>query len=115
EILSGDLVILQNWSQNWQMEFNTDKCRVMHIGKKSLNNQYVLHNNILKPTVSERDLGVLVDKSFKFSENCNSVANSANVVIGMIKRAITCSRKDIIVKLYKTLVRPKLEYCVQAW
>ena len=33
----------------------------------------------------------------------------------MIKRTITNKRKDIIVKLYKGLVRPKLEYCIQAW
>ena len=84
EILRGDLVKLQNWSHDWQMEFNSDKCRVMHIGRKNLNNQYFLNNNNLKPTESERDLGVLVDKSFKFSENCNKVANSANAVIGMI-------------------------------
>ena len=97
------------------MEFNSDKCRVMHVGNRNLINQYSLNNNILKPTDIERDLGVLVDKSFKFSENCNKVANSANAVIGMIKRTITCRRKDIMVKLYKALVRPKLEYCVQSW
>ena len=33
----------------------------------------------------------------------------------MIKRTISCKSKDIIVRLYKALVRPKLEYCVQAW
>ena len=33
----------------------------------------------------------------------------------MIKRSITCKSKNIIVKLYKALVRPKLEFCVQAW
>ena len=100
------------------MEFNADKCQVMHIGKKTLNSQYVLNGSTLKPTESERDLGVLVDKSCKFSEHCNKVANSANaivLIIGMIKRTITCRRKDIMVRLYKALVRPKLEYCVQAW
>ena len=98
------------------MEFNSDKCQVMHIGKKNLNCQYVLNNITLKSTESERDLGVLVDNQFKFSEHCNKVANSANAVIGMIKRTVTCRRKDIMVKLYKALVRrPKLEFCVQAW
>ena len=56
-----------------------------------------------------------MDKSFKFSDHCNKVANSANAVIGMFKRTITCRRKDIMVKLYKALVRPKLECCVQVW
>ena len=56
-----------------------------------------------------------MDKSFKFSDNCNKVANSANAIVGVIKRTIPCRRKDIMVKLYKALVRPKLEYCVQAW
>ena len=39
EILREDLVKLQNWSHDWQMEFNSDKCQVMHIGKKNLNCQ----------------------------------------------------------------------------
>ena len=33
----------------------------------------------------------------------------------MIKRNIKWKDKNIITKLYKALVRPKLEYCIQAW
>jgi len=115
ELLRGDLEKLNKWSKDWQMEFNVDKCQVMHLGKNSLNSQYTLGGCTLKPTESERDLGVFVDKTFKFSEQCNKAANSANAIIGMIKRTIKCRRKDIMVRLYKALVRPKLEYCVQAW
>ena len=35
--------------------------------------------------------------------------------LGIIRRHIKSRKKNIILKLYKTLVRPKLEYCVQAW
>ena len=35
--------------------------------------------------------------------------------MGMIRRNIKYKKKEIIVKLYKALVRPRLEYCVQAW
>lgn len=69
----------------------------------------------MKKSNCERDLGVLVDKSMKFSEQCNSAVSKANATLGMIKRTITCKKKNIILKLYKALVRPKLEYCVQAW
>ena len=33
----------------------------------------------------------------------------------MIRRNITCKNKNIVTRLYKALVRPKLEFCVQAW
>ena len=38
------------------------------------------------------------------------------MTLGMIKRQIVSrDKKTNIVRLYKSLVRPKLEYCIQAW
>ena len=34
---------------------------------------------------------------------------------GMIRRNITYKEKSLIVPLYKAIVRPHLEYCIQAW
>src|SRR5215470_3106059 len=56
-----------------------------------------------------------MNENGKFSTQCNQVLKSANAVLGIIRRHITCKKKDIIVRLYKSLVRPKLEYCVQVW
>ena len=36
-------------------------------------------------------------------------------MLGIIKRKVKNKTKDIIVRLYKALVRPHLEYCVQLW
>ena len=58
---------------------------------------------------------MIVDKTLKFSEECNSVAGKANSTLGMIRRNVVSRNKYVITKLYKALVRPKLEYCVQAW
>ena len=33
----------------------------------------------------------------------------------MIKRNIKCKNIGIIMRLYKSMVRPRLEYCIQAW
>ena len=42
-------------------------------------------------------------------------AIKANYVLGMIKGNIKCKNAAIIMRLYKSLMRPRLEYCVQAW
>ena len=51
----------------------------------------------------------------KWSEQCSTAVKNANSTLGVIRRHIKSRKKDIIVKLYKALVRPKLEYCVQVW
>ena len=44
----------------------------------------------------------------------NGNEKKANCVLGMINRNIKCKNAAIIIKLYKSLVRPRLEY-IQAW
>ena len=115
EILRNNLSMLDEWSKKWQMQFNVEKCVVMHMGRKNKQNEYMLGNKKLRKSIRERDLGIIVDSNCKFSEQCSEAVKSANRTLGMIKRNITYKSKDVIVRLYKALVRPKLEYCVQAW
>ena len=35
EKLQNDLNMLLEWSNNWKMQFNEDKCKVIHFGKKN--------------------------------------------------------------------------------
>jgi hypothetical protein len=113
--LQNDLNEIFNWCNKWDMELNFDKCAVLHVGRTNANNDYMLNNSKIKTVVSEKDLGVLVDDNLKFSEHCADAVKQANSVLGIIKRNIKYKTKDVIIRLYKTLVRPKLEYCVQLW
>src|SRR6267154_5187682 len=61
------------------------------------------------------DLGVNVQNNLKVSEQCSKVVKTANRVLGMISRTFRNKSKEIIIPLYKSLVRPHLEYCVQVW
>jgi hypothetical protein len=97
------------------MAFNLDKCVVMHFGNKNMQSDYEMGGCKLKQSVAERDLGVIISNDGKASEQCLLAAKKANCMLGMIKRNIKSRSKDIIVRLYKTLIRPKLEYCVQIW
>ena len=56
-----------------------------------------------------------MNANMKVSEQCRIAASKGNQVIGMIRRNITYKDKRLIVPLYKAIVRPHLEYCIQAW
>ena len=51
----------------------------------------------------------------KVSEQCRISALKGNQILGLIRRTIMYKEKQLIVPLYKAIVRPHLEYCVQAW
>ena len=90
-------------------------CVVMHFGNQNKHHEYEMGGCKLKGSVLERDLGVMISSSGKVSEQCLVAAKKANSILGMIKRTVKSRSRDVVVRLYKTLVRPKLEYCVQMW
>ena len=65
--------------------------------------------------MKEKCLGVSMNANMKVSEQCIIAASKSNQVLGMIRRNITYNEKSLIVPLYKAIVRPHLEYCIQAW
>ena len=43
------------------------------------------------------------------------VSAKGNQILGLIWRNIVYKEKELIIPLYKTIVRPHLEHCIQAW
>ena len=115
KFLQADLQKLYQWSEDWQMLFNIDKCSIMHVGGKNREFKYEIGGKTLRSTEEERDLGVIVQRSMKPSRQCAEAAKKANKILGMISRNIVSRDREIILRLYKSLIRPHLEYCIQAW
>ena len=63
----------------------------------------------------EKDLGVIVSDDLKWDKQCVAVVKKANKLLGMIKRNFIDRSKATILALYKSLIRPHLEYCIQVW
>jgi len=113
--LEKDLDVIVDWTEKWQMKMNTDKCKVMHIGGNNANHEYSMLGHKLQVVEREKDLGIMLSSDMKSVEQCMYAANRANRALGMIKRTIRNREPEIMVKLYKAIVRPHLEYCVSAW
>ena len=113
--LQDDLNKLIEWSEKWQMLFNFGKCKCLHTGHGNEDAQYTMGDTVLNTTFKEKDLGLTISADMKVSEQCGIAAAKGNQILGLIRRNIVYKEKELIIPLYKTIVRPHLEYCIQAW
>ena len=103
------------WSKKWQMPFNLDKCKIMHIGHKNKNEKYELLGKEIESVQQEKDIGVVITNDLKSSNQCIEAVKKAQKLLGYIKHQFRTRNKETILILYNALVRPHLEYAVQFW
>ena len=63
----------------------------------------------------EKDLGVYIDSKLSFETHVNNSVKLANKMTGIIKRNFKFMGDQVFLNLYKTLVRPHLEYSCVVW
>ena len=114
--IKQDLTTLEHWESIWLLKFNPSKCKVMHVNLiNDTEESFELDGTILEPITAESDLGVYTTNNFKWKDNIYSCIKDANQLISWITRNIVDKDKMVMLNVYKTLIRPKLEYCVQIW
>ena len=115
-VVENDLKVLESWENDWLLRFNTDKCKVVHIDLNSnQRTDYTLNGNLLAKSVQEKDLGVLTSGTLLWNDQIDACIKKANGMICWIARNLISREKSLMLRVYKTIIRPHLEYCVQLW
>ncbi len=107
--LQNDLDRLVSWARKWQLNFNIDKCKVLHIGSNKDRVNYSMNGVQFSKVDQEKDLGVIISNDLKPNLQCKEVIKKANKVIGFIGRTFEYKSEKIIRTLCNSLVRPHLE------
>jgi len=116
-ILQHDLDKLIDWEQKWKMQFNVDKCNTLHVSspRKKIITPYFMHGQKLDRVTETKYLGVTITEDLKWNTHISKIVNSANSMMGMIKRNIKKAPRKTKEAAYKALIRPKVEYCSSIW
>ena len=115
-----DLDLLSEWQKKWLLSFNTidGKCKVLSISKSGTReniNKYYLNDSLLPNVANEKDLGVNIESNLAWGSHIQSNISKAKQCTGWVKRNVISRNADVMVNIYKSLIRPHLEYCVQLW
>ncbi|XP_078059894.1 uncharacterized protein LOC144485672 [Mustelus asterias] len=89
---------------------------VIHFGRSNgMEQQYKMKGTILSSVEDQKDLGVRVHRTLKSASQVEDAVKKAYGVLAFINRGIEFRSREIMLQLYRTLVRPHLEYCAQFW
>jgi len=113
-LLQRALDLLEQWADMWQLTISINKC-VLNIGNSTLPVSMSINNNVLPQFSTVLDLGITVTSNLSPSIHiCNIVskANSRTIAIhqSFISRDIT-----LLMRAYKTYVRPLIESNTVIW
>ena len=76
---------------------------------------YNLHDCVLESIPSAKYLGVTISEDLKWPDHTNDISKKANQTLGFLKRNIRVHNRDRKSTVFKTLVRPQLEYASTVW
>ena len=115
--LKSCLYAIQTWMSNNKLKLNPDKTEFIILGSKTSRERlaHLFPINILgsdlNPTSKVRNLGVIFDADFSFTDQVNSIRKSCFYYIRDFSRIRRHLTKPTAISLANALVSSRLDYC----
>jgi hypothetical protein len=118
EAVQEDLDRIFQWSVDWELPLNVDKCMRVVTGDGEAPPRWIGNagnKREIEKKTEVRDLGVQMGEGFDPRPQCTLAASKARSALHQLRRAIASRDPEVLLPLYKAYVRPHLEYAVQVW
>ena len=111
---------IKEWCDKWLLKLNISKCKsVSYCIKNAIQTEYFINDghtdHEIEKLTNIKDLGVIFDSELSFRDHIQLKINKAYSMLGLIKRNFINMDKNTFIMLYKSLVRPHLEYANSVW
>ena len=114
--------IVSNWSREWKLNLNADKCEVCFFSTDTKEAKWSptikIDGKILKHEPTPRLLGVTLDRTLCFNKHAENVTKSATnklKVLSKLSYSDWGSDKFQLFRVYQAIVRTRLDYASSAW
>ena len=111
--INEDLVTLAIWAEKWRVTFNAAKTNFLRISykhKKPVLNKIYLNGTEISEVQSCVNLGLTINNKLTWEDHVNNLTTRANRRLNILSRYRGIFPRSALEKLYKTMVRPILEY-----
>ena len=116
-VLNLDLDSVINWGNDWLVTFNQKKTHLLSLFRsRSPHLSTLAMNSIpLQELADTRLLGLDLTSNLSWNKYIRSIAKRASQRIGCLYRARQYLPPTVMLYLYKSTIRPVMEYCCHIW
>jgi hypothetical protein len=111
--LEADLSKIEEWGKDWLVTFNASKTTQLIISRRKDQNYPPVHflNTPLSVSDKMKLLGVSFTSKLSLEEHIEGKLRAASRMIGVLYRLRSVLPLSSMLQIYKSLIRPHLEYC----
>ena len=108
---------VSNWGSKWLVTFNSKKNKLLSINRyrNPVDIPIAMLGKPLPDSSSLRLLGLSFSSDLTWTDYIKYIAKSASIKVGSLYRASHYLTPECILHLYKSLIRPCMEYCCHIW
>ena len=115
--LESDLQDTLDWGRRWLVDFNAGKTQLVSFDR-SKNTGAIdvkMDGSVLEEKTSFKMLGLNFSSKLDWGSYIVSIAKTASKKIGVLIRSMKFLSPEVALYLYKSTIRPCMEYCCYVW
>ena len=116
-LLTNDLTNVEKWGSDNLVKFNEEKTKQVVISRKHHQDLPPVFMNGHKLDISSSiiQLGLSISSNLTWKHHINFIAKHASQKLGFLSRARGYFSPSQLLTIYKSQIRPSLEYCSHVW
>ena len=106
-----------DWGKKWLVDFNAGKTQLILFdqSKNSGSFDVKMDGSVLEGKSSFKMLGLTFSSKLDWGSYIISIAKTASQKIGALIRSMKFLSPEVTLYLYKSTIRPCMEYCCHVW
>ena len=115
--LESDLGDTVDWGKKWLVDFNAGKTQLVSFDWSNNNGSIdvKIGGSVLEEKSSFKLLGLTFSSKLDWGSYIISIAKTASKKIGALIRSMKFLSPEVTLYLYKSTIRPCMEYCCHVW
>ena len=116
--LQNCIIDVREWCTSRRLQLNDAKTELTWFGSRasltklaSSDCSLLVGGNIIKPSTTVRDLGVLLDSELSLKQHVNKVVSSCYYHIRRLRQVSHCVGQDVMIQLASAFILSRLDYC----